>query len=144
MDDPSRTNDHQSNQNARDSRRYGRLVEYQERAVKDSNPLAATLAVVNSDLMAFAFRLSQAIDDAVGEGALSLQELHRVAPDLNAYLRIAKQIDRFTQLGINLGKTERPVPAKPSSKKKRVTDRAKNSRVDTHSKTPTSSARRRK
>lgn len=144
MDDPSQTIDHQTNQDARDSRRYGRLAEYQEKAVKNADPLLATLAVVNSDLMTFAFRLSQAIDGAVGEGAASLQELQRVAPDLNAYLRIAKQIDRFTQLGINLGKSERSVVATTSSKKKRVTNQAKNSRVGTHSKSPTPAARRRK
>lgn len=145
MDDQSKVNGHQANQDVHDDRRFQRLADYQKKAVKNSDPLVASLAVINSDLMGFAFRLSKAIDGAVGEGASSLQELHQVDPALNSYLRVAKQIDRFTQLGIHLGKPERSaVAATTSPTKKRTSSQAKKARLDTHSPAPVKAARRRK
>ena len=144
MDDQSKVNSHQANQDVHDDRRFQRLADYQKRAVKNADPLVASLAVINSDLMGFAFRLSQAIDGAVGEGSASLHELHQVDPALNSYLRVAKQIDRFTQLGIHLGKPERSAEATTSPIKKRTSSQAKKARLDTHSPAPVKSARRRK
>lgn len=146
MDDQSKVNSHQANQDVHDDRRFQRLADYQKRAVKNADPLVASLAVINSDLMGFAFRLSKAIDGAVGEGAASLQELHQVDPALNSYLRVAKQIDRFTQLGIHLGRPERSAVAATISPttKKRTSSQAKKARLDTHSPAPVKAARRRK
>lgn len=144
MDDQNKVNGHQANQDVHDDRRFQRLADYQKKAVKNVDPLVASLAVINSDLMGFAFRLSQAIDGAVGEGAASLQELHQVDPALNSYLRVAKQIDRFTQLGIHLGKPQGSAVAATSPTKKRTSSQAKKSRLDTHSPAPVKSARRRK
>ncbi len=144
MDDQSKVNDHKANEDVHDDRRFQRLADYQKKAVKNADPLVASLAVINSDLMGFAFRLSQAIDGAVGKGSASLHELHQVDPALNSYLRVAKQIDRFTQLGIHLGKPERSAGATASPTKKRANTQAKKSRLDTHSPAPVKSARRRK
>ncbi len=145
MDDQSKVNGHQANQDVHDDRRFQRLADYQMKAVKNADPLVASLAVINSDLMGFAFRLSKAIDGAVGEGAASLQELHQVDPALNSFLRVAKQIDRFTQLGIHLGKPERSAGVTTTSPTmKRTRSQAKKSRLDTHSRTPAKPVRRRK
>ena len=88
--------------------------------------------------------MSQAIDGAVGEGCASLHELHQFDPALNSDLRVAKQIDRFTQLGIHLGKPERSAGATTSSTKKRTSSQAKKARLDTHSPAPAKAALRRK
>lgn len=144
MDDQSQNNGHQGAQDGLDDCRFQRLADYQQKAIKTADPLVATLAVINSDLMGMAFRLSKAIDGAVGEGAAGLQELRQVDPALNSYLRVAKQIDRFTQLGIHLGKPERSAGATASPTKKCASSQAKKSRLDTHSPAPVKSARRRK
>lgn len=144
MDDQPQAFGHQPNQDARGGRRYRRLADYQQKAVKNADPLVATLAVINSDLMGFAFRLSQAIEGAVGADAVSLQEVHQIDPALNSYLRVAKQIDRFTQLAIHLGKSEKPAIPTVVKAKKRTSPQAKKPRLDTHSRSPATSAGRRK
>lgn len=144
MDDQAQNNGHQGAQDGLDDRRFKRLADYQQKAIKTADPLVATLAVINSDLMGMAFRLSKAIDGAVGEGAAGLQELRQVDPALNSYLRVAKQIDRFTQLAIHLGKSDRVVFAASTSPKKSTNAQAKKSRSDTHSRASAKPARRRK
>jgi hypothetical protein len=70
------------------------LVESLEKA----DPFQANLGAISSDLALMAFRLNDAIDDAMNKSANPLEDLQRLMPALEAYLRIARQFDRLGQL----------------------------------------------
>lgn len=65
------------------------------------DPLEANLGVVNSDLMLLAYRLKQSIDSALTEPDAS-EELEMLMPAVENYLKVVKQIERFSKLDLQL------------------------------------------
>jgi len=58
--------------------------------------LEANLGVVSADLMRMACRLTVAIEESLGKK--SLEHIDKLVPTIDAYLRIARQIDRLAML----------------------------------------------
>ena len=87
-------------------RRNQRIEDYLRAALESPNPLAANLGAANSDLMAVQHALQQAIDTALSQTKPTLAELETLLPGIDYLLKIAKQIDRFSQLEIKLKPAE--------------------------------------
>jgi hypothetical protein len=60
--------------------------------------LDANLGTVNADLFLMAHRLMQGMGDVLESRPDSLEEFDLAHQSLDNYLRVTKQIDRFTQL----------------------------------------------
>lgn len=82
--------------------RTRRLAEYMASSLTEDDPLAANLGAVNGDLMLLAYRMRQALDGLFDEPPESVQELQAAMPGLEGYLKVTKQIDRFSQLAVKL------------------------------------------
>ena len=97
-------------QNARSDRaavRLQRMTDYLEESLAKSNPLEASLGGVIFDLLLMARRLMQEFNGFLNSRSDSSEELELVQPSLDQYLRITKQIDRFTQLVVKLGAADK-------------------------------------
>jgi hypothetical protein len=81
-----------------DDVRLQRIIEYLQDSLADSDPLDANLGTVNADLFLMAHRLMQGMGDVLASRPDSLEEFDLVHQSLDHYLRVTKQIDRFTQL----------------------------------------------
>ena len=81
-----------------DDVRLQRIIEYMRDSLADSDPLDANLGTVNADLFLMAHRLMQGMGDVLESRPDSLEEFDLVHQSLDHYLRVTKQIDRFTQL----------------------------------------------
>lgn len=90
--------------NSQSEERTQRLEDFRKESLSSPNPLAASLGMLNADLMALARQFHVAIDEATRETPTTLEELSMVMPFFDPLLRIVKQIDRLTQLGIKLDK----------------------------------------
>ena len=49
-----------------------------------------------------AYRMQETIENAMAEGPMTLEDLEDLMPTIESYLKITKQIDRFSQLCIKL------------------------------------------
>jgi hypothetical protein len=82
--------------------RVQRLVEYTADSLAKENALEANLGVINGDLMLLEYRFRQGLDELFKESPHSLEELTIAMPSVDAFLRIAKQIDRYSQFAAKL------------------------------------------
>lgn len=81
-----------------DDVRLQRIIEYMRDSLANSDPLDANLGTVNADLFLMAHRLMQGMGDVLESRPDSLEEFDLAHQSLDHYLRVTKQIDRFTQL----------------------------------------------
>jgi hypothetical protein len=86
------------------NRRLERLGECVKAALAMDDPLEASLGAMTGDLMFLGYRLRQALERRLDEGIRSADELTGAMPALDAYLRVTKQVDRFSRLAIQLRK----------------------------------------
>jgi hypothetical protein len=82
--------------------RLRRIRDYLKEALVRENALEANLAVVNSDLMWMGYALKQAIEAAMAAAPAGLDHFERLAPAIDSYLRVARQVDRFATLGLRV------------------------------------------
>jgi hypothetical protein len=78
------------------AKRLERANEHLLESLKKADPLEANLGAVSSDLMGMACRLNDAIVESFGKG--SLDHFEKLVPAIDAYLRVARQIDRLASL----------------------------------------------
>lgn len=78
------------------------IEKYRELALQKANPLAANLALINSDLMLFASGNAELVSppSALSEG--SPEALQRFERRANLQLRLVRQIDRLARMGEQL------------------------------------------
>jgi hypothetical protein len=80
------------------ARREQRILEFREQSLNNDDALAANLGVVNSDLMLFVNHMQGPIEEALAICQDSLAGLEQTRPVLEQFLKVTKQIDRFSQL----------------------------------------------
>lgn len=82
--------------------RAERILDYLQSALTQHDPLLANLGAVHSDLLQIERKLKQALDRALSDATRDVLDFEVLLPGLDHLLRLAKQIDRFTQLEIQL------------------------------------------
>lgn len=78
--------------------RLERIHAFLVQSLEKVDPFQSNLGAISSDLALMAFRLKEGIDDAMNKSPNPLEDLQRLMPALEAYLRIARQFDRLGQL----------------------------------------------
>ena len=74
------------------------IEKYREQALQKASPLAANLAVINSDLMVFAQGNAESVSPPPSWPAGSPEASQRFERQANLQLRIVRQIDRLAQM----------------------------------------------
>jgi hypothetical protein len=82
---------------------------FQTQALQRADPLAANLAVLNADLMQFAYRLRQSMEQSLSGSQADYAELAR---QTELYLRCVRQVDRLAHIDRQLAQPAKP--GKPS------------------------------
>jgi hypothetical protein len=102
------------------NQRNQRIADYCTAALKNCCPLAANVGVANSDLMRIRRFVQESLDNSVAELRPSLSGLAHVTLGIDSLLKVDKQIERYTQLAIQLAQAERRAAdlgrARPGSK----------------------------
>ena len=92
--------------------RLEKVDDHLRESLDKTDTLEANLGVVSADLMRMACRLTVAIEESLGKR--SLEHIDKLVPTIDAYLRIARQIDRLAMLDRRLTSSRAPTtPAKP-------------------------------
>jgi hypothetical protein len=96
------------------SLRNRRIDDLQLEALAKEDALEANLGAANGGLLRTGFRLEEALEGAMANSADLLSEMERLAPLLDCYLKVMRQVDRFAQLDQRLAATRQTGnPAKP-------------------------------
>lgn len=94
------------------AKRLEKVDDHLRESLDKADSLEANLGVVSADLMRMACRLTVAIEESLGKR--SLEQIDKLVPTIDAYLRIARQIDRLAMLDRRLTSSRAPTtPAKP-------------------------------
>ena len=96
------TNDRRQRNSDDQDPRLKRVADYVNAAIQRADPLAAVIGVANSGLFSLATRFQDAIAAATDPKNPEPMDLRTLQPAIDAYLRIMRQIDRFTQLELRL------------------------------------------
>lgn len=91
-------------------KQQARVRQYLATALDDPDPLRANAAALSCDLMELAHRLKKGLDDAVDAGLHAFNDFDKLAPVLNAYLRMTRQIQSFAQLDCQLANSAETRP----------------------------------
>jgi hypothetical protein len=78
---------------------------FQTQAMQRADALAANLAVINGDLMQFAYRLRQSMDQSLTGSEADYSQWARQA---ELYLRCVRQVDRLAQIDRQRGQSAEP------------------------------------
>lgn len=78
--------------------RLHRIDELQMQSLQQEDPLQANLGAANGALLRFGYRMEQAIEDVLQQSANPLERFERLAPAIDMYLKVMRQVDRFAQL----------------------------------------------
>jgi hypothetical protein len=87
-----------------DDERLDLIRRFQREAMGRPNPLAANLAMINSDLMKLCQRLSKSMEKSVAKLGSSAGEHEQLARQTMTYLAVVRQIDRLAYLDLALSK----------------------------------------
>jgi hypothetical protein len=82
--------------------REQRIADYVAESLAKDDALEANLGILNADLMLIAHRFRHALDEALQQPPETLAEMAEFMPGIDGYLRVVKQIDRFSQLALKL------------------------------------------
>jgi hypothetical protein len=83
--------------------RLDRITRYRESALNKSDDLEANLSVINADLMGMANQLRRELEEANERLPNSAKKLELRRRGFDDYLRVTKQIERYTTLVIRFG-----------------------------------------
>jgi hypothetical protein len=75
-----------------------RVLDYQAHALAKPDPLQANLGSINSGLMRISLWLDESVAHALDGGPPDVERLSRVSQAIDTYLRVTRQVDRFSQL----------------------------------------------
>jgi hypothetical protein len=81
-----------------DQLRLQRILDYAAQALAKSNVLESNLASINSGLLKMALWLEQTIEEATTRTPITPERMQRVYQAIDTHLRVARQIDRFSQI----------------------------------------------
>ncbi|HEV3343907.1 MAG TPA: hypothetical protein VG125_26270 [Pirellulales bacterium] len=86
--------------------RLDRIAAYRAASLVKRNPLHASVGSTNAGLMCINAYLEDTLVQALAAGPSSPEHLQKLQPTIDTYLRVTRQIDRFTQLELK-GKSRR-------------------------------------
>lgn len=78
--------------------RLQRVADYQSGAAARPDPLEANLGLINGGLMRIGLAIDEAVTRALAKTPITIEQLDRMRPTIEMYLRITRQVDRFAQL----------------------------------------------
>lgn len=97
--------------------RLDRISDYQASALAKEDPLQANLGSINSGLMGIAVQMDVVIQRMWSGKTESIERIQKTLPALDAYLRVARQIDRYAQIELKASAPRKAetgsTPAKP-------------------------------
>lgn len=96
----------QSNAALLTAMRLEKVQDHLREALGKADSLEANLDAVSADLMLMACRFREAIEEKFGKG--SLDRFERLVPAIDAYLRVARQIERLASLDRRLVSSHTP------------------------------------
>jgi hypothetical protein len=82
--------------------RLDRLDEFEATGAEKTDPLQALLTFTSADLLNVAFLLGDAVKSTLGTGPVTEESARQGQAVLNDYLRVTRQVDRFTQLELRI------------------------------------------
>ena len=97
---------------ARSDLRSSRLDELAEASLAKLDPLDANIAMINWELLSMASELGPAILEAMRDSVQETDSSKSAAARLNDYLRILKQVERFTEFEARKDREARRAAAK--------------------------------
>ena len=78
--------------------RLERVHALQCQALRHTDPLLASLEIMSGDLMLFAFRLREWMDENLAKGELSAEREQHFLRQADTYLKFVRQVDRLAQI----------------------------------------------
>jgi hypothetical protein len=93
--------------------RLQRMHDFLVQSLGRPDPLRANVGAVSVDLMSLSHMMKQAIDERLRDGNPSIEAMAKVAPALDSYLRLNRQLGRFLDLEKHLRDAEQRRPARP-------------------------------
>jgi hypothetical protein len=90
---------------ARDSR----VDEYETKGLVKSDPFDACLTAVQAGQLRIGFELGDTVRQLMSESELNAETIHQIAPSLDIYLRLNRQIERFRQLELRQAQSQQEV-----------------------------------
>lgn len=82
--------------------REQRIADYVTESLAKDDPFEANLGVVNADLMLIAHRFRHVLEEVMQQPPETLAEMSEFMPGVDNYLKVVKQVDRFSQLAVKL------------------------------------------
>jgi hypothetical protein len=82
--------------------RLERIEQYIEESLAKANPLEAALGAVNGDLLLMEYRIKRELEDLSDGDPDFGTGLDKVAAIGDQYLRVIKQLERFTHLAVKV------------------------------------------
>jgi hypothetical protein len=91
--------------------RLGRIRELQARALTRPDPLAANLEVLAGDLMLFAYRMSQSLEESLAGAPGPAGPPPGFVQQAETYLKFVRQLDRLVAISRAASRPAVPPPA---------------------------------
>ena len=85
-----------------------RVRDFQASSLAKDDPLEANLGSINSGLMRVALLMDEAIEEAIPCGPRMIESVKRMLPEIESYLKITRQVDRFAQLEVRIAEARKP------------------------------------
>jgi len=90
--------------------RTNRLTDYLQSSLANRDPSAACLGALNCDLIETARHLHDPIRRALTDGPLTIENLSKLLPALDAELRLARMVERIAQFEQRRARQKRSLP----------------------------------
>src|SRR5687768_3005403 len=86
--------------------RLGMIREFQSRALRRPDALSANLGLISGDLMLFALRIREAMEENLSGLPATPEGLRQFERQAETYLKFVRQIDRLAQIERQLARPE--------------------------------------
>ena len=80
--------------------RRKRIADYEAAGLAKPDPFDACLVAVNADLIGIASEMGEAIKQTFTKGMPTAEDMRRLSPALNDYLKVTRQLDRLMQMQV--------------------------------------------
>lgn len=87
----------------RQEARRSRVSDYQAASLNKEDPFEANIGSLNSGMMDIALRLEGIVGELFDSGARSTTVLQDIVPAIDMQLRVARQVERYSQLELRIG-----------------------------------------
>jgi hypothetical protein len=88
--------------------RLSRLRDYQVSSLGREDALQSNLGSINAGLMRVALWLEEIVQETMEGGPRTMERLQRISPAIETHLRVARQVDRFSQIELRAVGARKP------------------------------------